>query len=199
MLVLAVVGCKKDEANYNNNPGAVGPTGEVGATGPQGPQGLQGDPGVQGPIGPQGSIGLTGAAGPQGVQGIQGVAGAKGATGATGPQGATGPTGPAGAAGATGPTGLTGPKGVITKITSIPTGGQCVNLGDGIYVENEGDHADIYNNSSCDHGPNPKKAYCDDMMTENSNIQSVSCRIGLRVFTVMGTYGNMEVFETDYR
>ena len=182
MCLVLLAGCNKDEATVNTGSGGVaGPAGPTGPTGEAGVVGLQGEQGIQGPQGIQGLTGATGAAGSQGL------------TGATGSNGQTGAIGPQGLAGAT------GAKGVIAKITQINTQGVCIHLGDSIYVENEGDHADLYNNSTCDYSPNPKKKYCDNMKTESNNLESIACRVGLRVFTIQKTYGSMEIFELDYR
>jgi hypothetical protein len=116
-----------------------------------------------------------------------------------GPQGAPGAQGPQGAQGPRGIQGPAGPKGSVVRIVSIPKKGACISLGDDVWVENEGSHADIYNNSNCDHGPSPKAVLCNDLEGQSTNVESKACRVGLRVFTIQGRHNTMELFEVDYR
>lgn len=89
------------------------------------------------------------------------------------------------------------PDGNTLTIYDIPTRGQCVDLGDGVYVENEGNEADIYNNDDCDHGPGSKKVLCDDLKSSNGKSESV-CWVGRRQFSILGNGLDMKLYEIDF-
>lgn len=126
---------------------------------------------------PEEGVTVTFFQGPQGEQGLQGEKGNKGDAGSQGLQGAPGEQGPVGLTGAKGDTGLTGPQGAkgdkgepgddaqspFLSVDKLSHKGQCLFVGDDIWVEHEGGHVDVYNNDKCDHDPAPKKAYCDDI------------------------------------
>lgn len=140
-----------------------GQKGEQGVPGEVGPQGLPGLNGVDGLPGAQGEKGETGDTGPIGPQGLQGPQGVQGFTGATGSQGLKGDKGDKGATGAAGQDGAAC---LYLTIDQLNYEGQCLFVGDGIWVEHEGGKVDVYNNSSCAHSPSPKKAYCDNLIQD---------------------------------
>lgn len=216
LLVLLASGCGQNEhfeladasSGVSTPGGTQGPQGEPGPSGPAGPQGpkgdrgevgprgllgaqgVQGDPGPAGPSGPKGLKGDTGDQGPRGLQGIQGKQGDQG------PRGLIGNDGPQGPAGPRGPKGDDGDPGVLLTVTKIPVHGQCVDLGGNIWIENEGAHADIYNNDLCDHGPSPRKVYCNNIKSDEGN--SEVCWVGRRQFSIQGKYSSMHVYELDF-
>ena len=65
-------------------------------------------------------------------------------------------------------------------------GGECVDVGDGLWVENEGDHIDVYSNDKCSHR-DPQLVAC------NNVYEQESCFVGNRVFFVEGRYNFMEL------
>lgn len=73
---------------------------------------------------------------------------------------------------------------LVTKY-SIPVVGECTQVNDGVWIENEGTHADVYNNSDCDHNPLPKTAYCDNL--DPFEI----CPLGEFLFWIEGTNNTM--------
>jgi hypothetical protein len=91
-----------------------------------------------------------------------------------------------------GPKGDKGDAGVVHKVTAIPVRGACVSLGNNLWVENEGSHADVYNNSYCDHGPSPRAVLCDDL--EEKHI----CWVGNRQFSIAGIDSNMCIHELSF-
>lgn len=71
------------------------------------------------------------------------------------------------------------------SVVNIPVQGQCVLVEPGLWVENEGDHIDLYNNNQCDHGPSPFVALCDN------TYQQELCAVQNFLFYITGTYGTM--------
>lgn len=69
-------------------------------------------------------------------------------------------------------------------------GGECVDVGEGLWVENEGDHIDIYDNNTCSHRNDG--VLCNNVYTKDS------CFIGNRVFFVEGVYNYMELHVLRY-
>lgn len=150
--------------------GFVSGDGQVILVGPQGEPGIQGQQGPVGPKGDKGEAGLQGLPGPQGPKGDRGE---QGLQGPVGPQGEQGPAGQD----ATACTQL--------EVFPIPVRGACVSVAEGIWVENEGTHADIYNNDLCDHGPDPLQHYCDDLKPNHL------CWVETSQFSLTGKYGDM--------
>lgn len=74
----------------------------------------------------------------------------------------------AGSDGNDGSDGQDGAPGSIYREISIPVRGRCVKVSQDIYVENEGGHADIYNNNRCVHGPLPQIVLCNDIDSRHS-------------------------------
>ena len=135
-------GCRdKSKFTYKRDP-------PVNNVGPQGPQGIPGES-IEGPEGTQGIPGVS-------IVGPQGPFGPKGMTGASG-QSIVGPVGPKGNPGED------GVNAIKPQVYLIPTRGKCVQLDSGIYVENEGDVADFYKTSSCNHGSNDSNVYCNNV------------------------------------
>ena len=69
-------------------------------------------------------------------------------------------------------------------------GGECVDVGGGLFVENEGRHIDIYDNASCTHQD-------DGVLCNNVDTQD-SCFIENRVFFVEGEYNFMTLHVLEY-
>lgn len=86
--------------------------------------------------------------GEQGVPGLQGLQGDKGNGGEMGPPG---------------PAGQDANSCLYLTIDELDHQGQCLFVGNDIWVEHEGGKVDVYNNSDCDHGPAPREAYCNDL------------------------------------
>lgn len=72
-------------------------------------------------------------------------------------------------------------------LTTVITGtvGGCYQLTDELWVENEGNHIDVYNNADCDHSPAPKAALC------NNVYQQEICAVDNKLFYIEGTYEKM--------
>lgn len=149
MLLLGLAACD-DSSTYGTGP-EKGERGEQGIQGPRGATGEKGDKGDVGPAGPKGEDGLHGTNGKDGKDGL---------TGQTGP---VGPQGPKGDTGAVGPKGEPGESAIKPQVYLTPTYGKCVKLMSGVYMKNEGEKADFYNNSSCSHGTNDSGVYCDNV------------------------------------
>ena len=165
--------------------------------GGQGPGGIKGDPGDPGDTGTKGDsgIGCTIAKFLGFAEIVCGASKAKIYDGTRGLQGAKGDPG------ATGDKGDPGAAGVSMKMHPLPTYGECVALGDGVYAENEGDHADIYNNADCDHGPEPFKAYCDNMTDgehDSSEHGNEICWVGRRQFSIEGADEAIRMYELSF-
>jgi len=150
-IALLFVGCKAD-SKFGTGGGETEK--EVPVKGEKGDQGLKGDTGAKGDTGPKGMQGESGPIGPQGNDG------AVGATGATGPRGATGSPG---SNGRDGIDGKDGENAIAPQVYLTPVYNKCVKLMSGIYMKNEGDKADFYNNSSCSHGTNDDGVYCNNV------------------------------------
>lgn len=144
-----------------------------------GPQGEQGEPGPQGATGPRGPVGPKGDKGDRGGQGTKGD---KGDKGERGPVGATGPKGDKG------DPGEDGDECVYLTIQALPNHGECVYLGHDIWVENEGNKVDVYNNDQCDHNPAPFDAYCDNLKPGHS------CWVGTNQVTTQDKYDDTTVY-----
>jgi len=67
----------------------------------------------------------------------------------------------------------------------IPYKGQCVRVNDSIWVENEGNHMDVYNNDDCDHDPSPKRDYCND------RAPGQVCWVGCKQLSIEGKNSSM--------
>ena len=77
------------------------------------------------------------------------------------------------------------PEEPVAVVFSIPVVGECTQLNDGVWIENEGNKADIYNNSDCNHNPLPKTAYCDNIYPLDM------CQVGNFLFWIEGTNNTM--------
>jgi len=169
---------------------------EIITKGKNGVDGMDGTPGVMGPRGPKG---------PKGDNGDQGLPGPKGVTGEKGEKGDRGDKGDHGLPGVPGPKGPKGDKGdpgspgSVLKVHPLPNRGECVDLGDGVWAENEGGHADIYNNDKCDHGPSPRDHYCNDMRDGESGNSNEVCWVGRRQFSIEGAYSDIVFYEIDFQ
>jgi len=81
-----------------------------------------------------------------------------------------------------GPQGLQGPAGaacepcVYLTIDTLEHEGQCLFVGDDVWVEHEGGKVDVYNNAQCDHDPDPNQSYCDNL-TENKTCWAGTSRV----------------------
>jgi len=113
-------------------------------------------------------------------------------------EGLAGKDGIDGIQGETGVKGIDGKDGVLLSIVSIPDKGECVFLGRNrdllpVWVENEGGHADYYNNDRCDHGPSPLSEYCNDIPESSKH-----CWVGNFLFFTVGKQSEMKVHMLDY-
>jgi len=77
------------------------------------------------------------------------------------------------------------------KIYQTPTEGACVQVGEGVYVENEGSKADVYNNDQCNHSPEPNAAICDNLTPGHV------CYAGTTQYSIQGTEDDMVVYVLD--
>jgi len=85
--------------------------------------------------------------------------------------------------------GSSSPSPVITAL-DIPIQGVCVEVISGkIWVENDGDRMDIYNNEDCAHGPHPKKALCN-----NVHIGELNCETGEYRYYIEAEYADMVLY-----
>lgn len=90
-------------------------------------------------------------------------------------------------------TGITHTREVVHErhtIFHLYTSGECVDVGDGLYVENEGSHIDVYSNAECSHR--------DGLVACNNVYPQESCFVGNRVFFVEGQYNYMELHVLTY-
>ena len=94
--------------------------------------------------------------------------------------------------GLNGSDGVDGLPGLIHTSFAIPTHGACYQVAPGLYVENEGDHVDVYNNSDCAHSPAPKKALC------NNVYEQEVCPVGNYLFYVEDAYGDMIIHTLEF-
>lgn len=200
--LLLFIGCGENKHSFSET-GPAGPQGEQGIKGDKGDKGNNGAKGETGLRGLKGEKGDTGAMGPKGEKGHTGKSGEKGHKGDTGPKGERGPKGENGLDGKVGPKGDKGDKGdtgVLLKIHELPKRGACVSLGDGLYAENEGDHADIYANDRCNHTTN-NGVICNNMHDGEGKYATGNelCWVGCRQFSIEGQYDNIKLYEMNFK
>ena len=104
-----------------------------------------------------------------GKDGVDGKDGADGLNGADGINGQDGADGQDGTDGLDGQDGADGQDAVILEVFALPTQGACVNIGNGYYAENEGDHIDIYKNAACNHIGGGNGVICNDMRHDHGS------------------------------
>ena len=76
-----------------------------------------------------------------------------------------------------------------------PICGPCYEIIPGlIWAENEGSHADIYNNNACVHGPSPKLAECDNLYSSSDEL----CVVDNYIFIVEGGHSDMTISVLDF-
>ncbi len=73
---------------------------------------------------------------------------------------------------------------------SIPVKGQCVQMSDTLWVENEGDHADIYGNDKCKHIGGPTGVICNNLNEDDDEV----CWINGDMYVIHGEYASMEMY-----
>ena len=66
-----------------------------------------------------------------------------------------------------------------------PVYGECYEVADGIYIENEGNRIDVFNNSLCDRSPVPFDDYC------NNIYDNKVCVVDNYLIFPEGTYNRM--------
>lgn len=207
----------KGDNGLDGKDGVNGINGLAGINGQDGKDGLNGLNGVDGSDGKNGLNGQNGADGLNGKDGEDGddckiVDSADGAKitcgGATvevedGKDGADGQDGTNGLNGKDGKDGLNGKDGtdgVVLSTVLAPITGKCYNVAPGIWVENEGDHADVYNNNQCSHLGKAEKyndagAICNDIEPYGKFDYSSGeiCWVGDLQVSIEGIYGDMVI------
>lgn len=83
--------------------------------------------------------------------------------------------------------GMDGQDSVVHSSMPIPTTEECYSVAPNVWVENEGNHIDVYNNADCDHGPLPKTEYC------NNVYEQEMCPVGILLFYPEDTYKDMVI------